>query len=202
MWTLLGEGGAGYGGKLRPEIEKSEREGLRQEGLVAVEKRNNGAFWLTVTDKGWDWAEQHLADALPERTQGGSFVLQAWLARLKGFLRARDIRLYQIFADQAEVLSPPRDSAVIPGHAELRERIRTAYQQIAGGFDRRLLLRDLRPRLLDLDRKLVDAALMRMLRDGEVSMMQLDYRPDVTDEDRAASLQIGNEPRHIIWIVK
>jgi hypothetical protein len=94
------------------------------------------------------------------------------------------------------------DKPVVPDHAELRQRIRNAYHEVAGGFDRRVLLRDLRPKLNDIDRGLVDATLMQMLRDQEISLMQLDYRPDVSGEDHTAALHIGNEPRHIIWISK
>ncbi|WP_027578354.1 hypothetical protein [Bradyrhizobium sp. Ai1a-2] len=200
MWALLGEGGEAYGGKLKPEIKKAEREALLKLGLIHKTKQKNGAIWLSTTDKGWDWAEQHLNEPLPEKNFGGTFVLRAWLTRLSHFLQVRGFRLSDLFLDQS-VPSPDKPAAQHPPeHAELRERIRAAYQEVAGGFDRRLLLRDLRPRLADLDRQQVDSALMQMVRDGEASLMQLDYRPDVTDEDRAASLQIGNEPRHIIWI--
>jgi hypothetical protein len=197
MWGLLSEGGAAYGGKLKPRIDAPERSALEQAGLVEVSivKR---AYLLTVTDKGWDWAEQHLGDPLPDNVTGAS-VLHGWLARLHAFLQARGLRLSDFFVQSAPSPGAPAAQAQ-PEHAELRERIRAEYHEVAGGFDRRLLLRDLRPRLADLDRQLVDSALMQMVRDGEASLMQLDYRPDVTDEDRAASLQIGNEPRHIIWI--
>ncbi len=144
MWALLGAGGAAYGGRLKPEIAKAERAVLAQAGLIEAEKRARGAWWLTVTDRGWDWAEQHLADPLPDKTFGGAFVLQAWLARLQAFLHARYVRLAEVLATQPE---PPRaspDVAEPRDHAELRERIRAAYLGIAGGFNRRALLKDLR----------------------------------------------------------
>jgi hypothetical protein len=197
MWALLGEGGEAFGGKVKPEIGKDEREALAHAGLIAVEKRERGAFWLVVTEKGWDWAERNLAVPLPEKAFGGAFVLRAWLSRLQGFLQARDLRLAELFvATPGEPPRPPEEPT------DLRQRIRRAYHDIAGGFDRRVLLRDLRPRLNDVDRGLVDATLMQMLRDQEISLMQLDYRPDVSGEDHAAALQIGNEPRHLIWISK
>jgi hypothetical protein len=200
MWALLGEGGEAYGGGVKPVIEKGEREALVQAGLIEAEKRERGAFWLTVTDEGWDWAEKHLAEPLPERTFGGAFVLQAWLSRLKYFLQAKNIRLVEVLiAEKANLGSTAPDQLV---HGELRDRIRAAYHELAGGFNRRVLLRDLRPKLGEFERAQVDEALMQMLRDEEATLMQLDFRPDVTDQDRAASLQIGNEPRHIIWISK
>ncbi|TAI66081.1 hypothetical protein [Bradyrhizobium sp. Leo170] len=198
MWGLLSEGGAAYGGKLKPRIDPPERSALEQAGLVEVTTVKR-AYLLTVTDKGWDWAEQHLGDPLPDNVTGAS-VLHGWLARLHTFLQARGLRLSDFFVEQSVPVTDAPAAQHRPEHAVLRERIRAAYQEVAGGFDRRLLLRDLRPRLADLDRQQVDSALMQMVRDGEASLMQLDYRPDVTDEDRAASLQIGNEPRHIIWI--
>src|ERR1700761_3496846 len=74
LWALLGAGGCGHGGKLKPEIKKAERDALERAGLVEVKKKNR-AYWLAVTDKGWDWAEQHLRDPLPEKSQSGTFVL-------------------------------------------------------------------------------------------------------------------------------
>ncbi|WP_454647670.1 hypothetical protein [Bradyrhizobium liaoningense] len=198
MWTLLGDGGAGFGGKLTPKIEKPERDALLGAGLITVERRERGALLLTVTDRGWEWAEHHLADPLPQRTQGGAFVLRAWLSRLQKFLQSRQLRLYELFAsDETEEAKPDPSTE----YGKIREQIRAAYREAAGGFDRRLLLRNLRPRLAGIDRELIDSTLLRMVREGEASLMQLDYRPDVTDDDRAASIQIGNEPRHIIWIV-
>jgi hypothetical protein len=41
-----------------------------------------------------------------------------------------------------------------------------------------------------------------MQREEEASLMQLDNRVDITDADRGAALQIGSEPRHILWISK
>jgi hypothetical protein len=202
MWALLGVGGAAYGGRLNPEIAKTERAALVQMGLIESEKRERGALWLTATDRGWDWAEQHLADPLPDKTFGGAHVLRTWLERLQAFLRARDVRLAEVLATQPEPSPAKPDVAKALDHAELRERIRAAYLDVAGGFNRRALLSDLRARLPEIDRSVMDVALKRLQRDDEASLMQLDNRMDVTDADRGAALQIGNEPRHIIWISK
>ena len=134
---------------------------------------------------------------LPEKAFGGAFVLRAWLSRLQGFLKARDLRLADLFVVGSATPPQPTEDPT-----DLRQRIRHAYHDVAGGFDRRVLLRDLRPMLSDIDRGLVDATMMQMLRDQEISLMQLDFRPDVSGEDHAAALHIGNEPRHLIWISK
>jgi DNA-binding MarR family transcriptional regulator len=202
MWALLGAGGEAYGGKLKPEIEKAEREALKRAGLIESEERERRAIWLSVTDKGWDWAEQHLAASLPDKTQSGAFVLRAWLTRLQEFLRVRKLRLAQFITAEPELAQTESDPAPSPDHVELRELIRGAYLEIAGGFNRRALLRDLRAKLDVIERSSLDTALKRMQREEEASLMQLDNRLDITEEDRRAALQIGNEPRHILWITR
>ena len=83
----------------------------------------------------------------------------------------------------------------------MRERIRGAYLDISGGrLNTRVLLRDLRGKLQDIERSTLDAALDRMQRDQEASLYQLDNRAEITEADRAAAIYFGNEPRHILWI--
>jgi hypothetical protein len=199
MWALLGAGGAAFGGQLKPEIEKAEREALLKLELVTVEKRQR-SNWLEVTDRGWHWAEQHLADPLPDKAFGGSFVLRAWLTRLKAFMQVRDFRLADVLGPQAKQAQPRADLTTSLDYAELRERIRAVYLEVTGGFNRRALLKDIRSRLPHMERSILDAALKRMQREEDASLMQLDNRIEVTDADHEAALQIGSEPRHILWI--
>jgi hypothetical protein len=204
MWALLGNGGAGFGGALKPEIEKDEREALLAAGLITKETRSR-SFWLEVTDRGWHWAEEHLADSLPDKTFGGAFVLRAWLTRLQCFMRTRGVGLAEVLVqppaqDRGEQTHEPEISE---SHRSLRERIRGAYLEVTGGgFNKRALLKDIRARLHSVDRQALDEALKRMQREDEASLMQLDNQVEITDADRAAALHIGNEPRHILWIAQ
>jgi hypothetical protein len=195
MWALLGAGGGAFGGELIPKVEKAERAALEKAGLVTVEKRQR-SYWLDVTDKGWHWAEGHLGDALPDKSFGGAFVLRTWLTRLQAFMQVHEVRL-------ADVLGPQTKSVgdrLSTGYAELRERIRAVYLEIAGGFNKRALLKDIREHLRQVDRSALDDALKRMQREEDASLMQLDNRVEITEADRAAALYIGSEPRHILWI--
>ncbi len=198
MWALLGAGGAAFGGKLKPEIRGPERETLKSHGLITVEKRQR-SFWLDVTDRGWDWAENHLADALPDKTFGGAFVLRAWLTRLQVFMRAHHIRLAEVLAPQ----TPPVESGNgEPPYPQLRERIRAAYLEITGGFNRRALLSDIRSKLGDVDRVVIDQALERMHFEDGTMLMTLDNPREITADVKAAELVFRGEPMHILWIVK
>jgi hypothetical protein len=204
LWAVLGNGGSGFGGLMKPVVEKAEREALAASGLITFEKRKGGAFWLEVTDRGWRWAEEHLGDSLPDKTYGGAFVLRAWLTRLQAFMQARSIGLAEVLGPQVthrqERPTEPPESA---DDAALRERIRRAYLDVTGGsFNTRALLSHIREHLPDIDRATLDGELKRMQRDDEASLMQLDNRAEITDADHNAALHIGSEPRHILWITR
>ncbi len=205
MWALLGDGGAGIGSALKPEVERAEREALEQSGLITVEKRVR-PFRLEVTDHGWRWAEEHLADALPDKTFGGAFVLRAWLTRLQSFMLARGVGLAEVLGPQADGEAKSADTgptiaSPAVDYDRLRERIRKAYLEVTGGsFNKRALLRDIRQKLQNVDRSHLDDALNRMQRDDEASLMRLDNSVEITEADRTAALYIGREPRHILWI--
>jgi hypothetical protein len=134
-------------------------------------------------------------------------VLQAWLTRLKAFMDAREFVLADILGPQSSTRGQPSHQdavaptpASLPDYPALRERIRTTYREVTGGFNRRALLSDVRARLQDVERATLDEALKRMQREGDAALMQLDNKPEITDADRAAALHIGQEPRHILWI--
>jgi len=210
LWALLGNGGAGFGGAMKPEIKKAEREALLRAGLITEEPRAR-AKWLEVTDRGWRWAEEHLSDSLPDKSYGGAFVLRAWLTRLQAFMRARNIGLADVLGSQERRPQSVNDRGAVAtpeGRAPLdyqmlRERIRKAYLDVTGGsFNTRALLSDIRERLRDIGRDMLDGALKRMQREEDASLMQLDNRAEITDADNAAALYIGSEPRHILWITR
>jgi hypothetical protein len=203
LWALLANGGEGFGNEIKPEVEKAEREALLKAGLISVEKRKR-AFWLTVTDRGWRWAEDHLSDSLPDRSYAGTLILAGWLRHLHVFMRATKTSLAEIMAplssDTARCGKPEMVGSSTD-RSSLNERIRAAYLSVTGGsFNKRALLADLRRHMSDIDRNVLDDALVRMQRQGDAALMQLDNRPDITQADREAAIQIGQEPRHILWI--
>jgi hypothetical protein len=192
LWALLANGGEGFGNELKPEVKRAEREALQEAGLISVEKRKR-AHWLSVTDRGWRWAQDHLSDKLPERSYAGTFILAGWLKHLQTFMRVSNTPL-------AEILVPKKNIGT-PDYDFLFEQIRTAYLAVTGGiFNKRALLAEIRRRLPNVDRDALDNALELMQRQGHATLMQLDNRPDITAADEAAAIHIGQEPRHILWI--
>jgi hypothetical protein len=202
LWALLArENAAGFQNELKPEPAKDDRVSLETDGLIKSEKRKNNRIWIEVTERGWDWAGSNLGAALPTQSSAGSQILQAWLIKLKRYMEIENCAL-------AEILNP-RDASKMKGdavptmvnQAAVRKRVRDAYLTISGGrLNTRVLLRELRAKLPDIDRSTIDGALVQMQSDQEASLYQLDNRSEITVADRSAALYFGNEPRHILWI--
>jgi DNA-binding PadR family transcriptional regulator len=202
LWALLvRDNAAGFQNELKPEPDKADRKALEKEGLIKSEQRGRyRRIWIEVTEKGWAWAADHLNDDLPTGSPAGSSILQAWLTRLKAYMQARNVALY-------EVLSPERarkddsEGITIGDYDTLRARIRQAYLAATGHrINSRARLSDIREKLKDIDRVTLDGALKRMQNEQEASLYPLDNKAEITDADRNAAIYFGGEPRHILWI--
>ncbi|OZA91528.1 MAG: hypothetical protein B7X76_02190 [Azorhizobium sp. 39-67-5] len=186
------------------KCDPAERGPLQDAGLIRTMKRGRGNF-IEVTDKGWDHAGRNLRTLLPEDAEGASAVLRVWLERLALFTAEQGKVLADVMASSAggpvsesEPGAPPDD-----GVDDLPGRIRDAYLAVTGGsFNARALLKDLRPRLADVPRETLDAALIGLQRAGNAILYRMDNNATLTGADRTAALSIAGEPRHMLWIPK
>ncbi|RAI29213.1 hypothetical protein CH340_23085 [Rhodoplanes serenus] len=213
VWGLLvRDGGVQFQKDIRPEPSPADRRALEAARLITVGKRTRQGIPIALTDHAWSWAADNLGTALTINTNAGTAILQGWLTRLDAYMRAQNVALADILGPQrprrsddetpAETPSAPPPSAR-PADQASRARIRAACLDLAGGaLNTRVLLRDLRAKLPDIDRATLDAALKRMEQDDEVSLMPLDNRIEIGEADRAAALHVGREPRHIVWVVR
>lgn len=228
LWALLAEGGAAAQKGFVPAIDKKDRDALEKAGLLTAEKGKRGAYRLEVTDKGWNWAGEHLGAALPagrNATKAGTPVLQAWLGRLQAYMRANGVSLAEILTAAAAgvdasggatepegtgtLAEPDRDRNPTAGpeeeapatdYAALRERIRAAYLDIARGFSKDgVPLSEIRTKLPGIDRDAVDDALRRMHGESGVTLMSLD-NPREIEAEREAALRLKGEAVHVLWI--
>jgi DNA-binding PadR family transcriptional regulator len=208
LWALLvRDNGAGFQNELKPEPDKTDREALEIAGLIKCERRGrHRRVWIEVTEKGWAWAADYLDADLPTGSPAGSAILQAWLTRLKSYMRARNVPLAEIIGPQRVRTNDTNDIAIsdttpASGYENLRARIRQAYLAVTGDqVNTRALLSQIRERLNDVDRVELDEALKRMQREQQASLYPLDNKTEITDADRAAAIYFGGEPRHILWI--
>jgi hypothetical protein len=200
LLSLIARGGEAPQKDIAPTLKASQRDGLVSVGLILKDKRKGNAIWLSVTDKGYDFAARNLDAQLPARTTAGAEILRLWLTKLKTFLEAKDICLADFLTAERELDS---EAMPQPTPRNLRERIRAAYLKTTGGeLNRRTLLKDVRSHLQDLDRGEVDSALVEMHRKEEILLLSNDNRRAITREDVDAALTLAGEPRHILWIEK
>jgi hypothetical protein len=202
LWALLGRGGGAFQKNVRPEIKQADREELKRLGLISVEKRREGrsqSYWLEVTEAGVQWAAEHLADPLPNRSLAGSLVLRDWLTALQTYLRATGQTLNDILAPPQRSPEPTRTA-----EPDVHARIRQAYLETTGGrLNARALLRDIRTRLPDIARESLDAELKAMHRAGDGAMlMALENPREITPDVAAAAVVFSGEPMHALWISK
>jgi hypothetical protein len=209
LWSLLVNGGSGLQKDIKSTFEKKDREALAAAGLITWEKNKKQAFVLTVTDKGWHWAGTAAIDCAVARSPAAADVLRGLIAHLGVYMQARNIPLAEILAAAAapptatEPQPSPPPVPTSPQPTDLRERIRAAFLKLTGDkFNTRVRLADLRALLSDLDRATQDEAIFAVAHESDADLLQLDNRIDITDADREAALQVGNEPRHLLWISK
>jgi hypothetical protein len=213
VWCLLGRHGHARQAEIIPRIERKDREALVSAGYITSEKRS-GSLSLTVEDKGWNWAGQHLRDELPPNFQ----VLQNWLIRVHQHLEKSGQTLADFIGPHSEKgseESPLKGSTSRKGCAvagkkpsramtksQLRARIEKAYLVITNGRKAvDALLSKVRAELSDLDRATVDAGLLRILQgDKKARLIQISDPKAISQEEREAAFSPGGEPFHVLWI--
>lgn len=196
------EGGA-LQQELSPAPSPALRAKLQAEGLITVTKEGRSNR-IEATDRAWSRAGANLSSLLPESATGAAGVLRQWLVRLEAFMKARDLVLADVLAPTQSMggtLAAPAQVAAPSVSLDLPARIRAAYLDVTGGrLATRALLKDLRPRLPDVPREVLDEALKQMQRDQAAILYRLDNTVELTAADHAAALHITGEPRHILWI--
>ena len=211
LWRLLGRQGTALNSEITPK--KAERDALHKAGMLSVEREGRSSR-LTVTDKGWNWAGQHLRDPLPPTMR----VLQDWLTRLHHHLDATGATLAE-FVGPAPERAPPEPKpprtrkpgakakaapkkAVPSDPDRLRARIEQAYLACTGGRKATpVRLSALRGALADLDRAAVDAVLAAILSgDPSIRLTRISDPKALDAAERAAAFDPAGEPFHEIWI--
>lgn len=66
LFALVARHGAAPQNDLGVPLEAADREALEQSGVIETTKREHNALWLSLTDKGWAWAQDHTSKALPQ----------------------------------------------------------------------------------------------------------------------------------------
>ncbi len=172
---------------LGPKLDKSGRDKLNELGLIESD-RIGGRFVHELTDRGWRLCHDILAAGPPPRSTGPAKTLYTVLGAIDRYLRCADLSLADLFGSDGQT----------PATAE--DRIRHAYAGLAprpGGW---VSLTHLRSELADTPRDEVDAALHKLFRAADVSLIPEENQKVLTAADRDAAVVIGDENKHLIAI--
>lgn len=212
LWCLLGKQGSALQGEVVPKVDAADRKALVAGQHLSTERQGR-SIRLTVTDKGWDWAGQHLRVPLPPNFR----VLQDWLERIDRHLTTTGETLAGLIGTPAppEPAAPKpkrrraaRPTVPIPAKPkkltakQVRARIEDAYISLTDGQKAQAVrLSALRARLSELDRATVDAGLGAILAgDPTARLSQLSDPKSLTAEEREAAYSPAGDPFHLIWI--
>jgi hypothetical protein len=170
----------------RISLKKDYRDDLRERGLIKVTEK---PLVLELTEKGWGQAIQELDAGVPERAGSAGGALYVILEFLRGLVDHLGVAPAELFTLRFGKAS----SAASP--ADFEERIRKAYSEVASPGEYVPLVK-LRAAL----RSDIDDTLVRMNREDDVHLIQNSQQGDLTGDDRAAAVTIGNQDRHLIAI--
>ena len=195
LWRLLVEGGEGFKNQMKPELGAKDRRMLENSGLIVSEprkvpgKKRGRPLFITLTERGWEWAASHLDAEISTRSNAAAPVLHAIMTRLKSHLQCQQVSLADFLCDQAS-----------PG--DIASRVRQAYAHLSGGrWGVRVRLADIRAALADIRGASLDEILHEMEANRTLVLYPMDDPQEIRPEDESAALpnSVG-DPRHIAYM--
>ncbi len=192
MITLMGEGRPLSNTEMREAhglvLDGRERTRLNDLGYVRSTREGRAPFVHELTDKGWQWCREELTAGRPRSSREESLgkALYAVLAGIGRYLDHIDQGLADVFH-----VAPP---------ASVEDRIRACYRELAGRPGAYVGLTDLRRELDGVPRAEVDAALLRLNVDRNVTLAPQEDQRRLTRQDRDAALVVGTQDVHLLSI--
>lgn len=187
---------------LGPTLEAGSRRKLVDLGLIEAATPTR-FIELTLTEKGWDFCTNLYSGEAPAGANPATRALFTMMRGLERFMVRRDIVPAQIFAEPesgADAESAP-DTEDSSDTARVTGRIRDAYARLAGRPGESIGLRALRTELLDIERGILDAALLELQLERGVSLIPQENQILLTAEDHDAALVVGTQRTHLLAIV-
>ncbi len=198
MWNLLFTGDEPMVSKAKPGVDKKKLAPLLDAGLVVLEKRGR-ANHIVLTDRAWQWAEENL-DAQFSTSLNATIALRGLLPRLKHYLKQTGTPMAELLG-AVEAAEEARPESPAPEPNSIDDAIRDAYLALSGGqWETRVRLAPLRKKLTAFRRETQDQALLSLQACGRLVLYRLDDPQDTFEEDRAAALYIGSDPRHLVYM--
>jgi hypothetical protein len=174
-------------------FKKPSREKLN--GLDYVRTRTEGRVMVhRLGDAAWDRFQEPLNfDGARPRAFGAA--LGALLAAVRRDLERNSRSLAMAFAPELDEPAPRS-----PVEADLTDRIREVYAATASQPGAWVSIADIRRKLGDVSPAAVDSALRRLEQAADVNIVPESNQKALSEEDRAAGVTIGDQPKHFLAI--
>jgi hypothetical protein len=175
------------------ELKKPSRDKLNRLGYIKTSTEDRVmVHWLG--DAAWDRFRKPLNfDGARPRAFGAA--LGSLLAAVQRDLERNNRSLAMAFAP--ELVEPaPRPAADV----DLIDRIRDAYAATASAPRAWVSIADIRRKLGDVDRPILDAALRQLEQAPDVNIVPESNQKMLSEEDRRAAVTIGDQPKHFLAI--
>ncbi|GAB3443999.1 hypothetical protein [Actinophytocola sediminis] len=171
-----------------PELTKELNVDLRKDGRDRLNKQDlirswqeNRRYVHRITDEGVKWCVGELVTVEPPPRSGALVRAVFGIARLLASQPGVDLR---------ELISP----------SDLETLIRRAYGELSVKPQDWVRLAKLRPKLNGADKSEVDGVLLKMIKTGTVHLAPHSDRKSLTDDDRSAAIQLGDQDKHLVAI--
>jgi hypothetical protein len=186
------------------ELKAPNRNRLVQLGLIEVRKERQRLF-LNLTDRGWAHALAAIGTEVPARAGAAGAAVYRLVASLRNYLATSGFAPADFFAPRGEEKAAgapalPRRSPSAPSVSDVAALIRKAYGNLAAAPRESVELVRIRAALGEISRSQVDAALIDLSSSADVHIFPESNQKTLTADDRAASVSIGNQDKHLIVI--
>jgi hypothetical protein len=182
---------------VRLELKAASRNRLVQLGLIEVRKEGQRLF-LNLTDRGWGQSLSAIGATPPPRAGAAGAAVYRLVGSLRNYLGRSGFAAADFFAPAEPAL--PSRPPVVQSIGEIAELIRKAYGDLAKAAGESVQLTRIRAALGDISRSRIDAALIEMSGFADVRIFPESNQKTLTADDRAASVSIGNQDKHLIAI--
>lgn len=196
FWALTREG----------EFTKSEagskarvadiNEILIKPGLLDGRKKGS-ALQLKANDRTWEWASSHLHEEFPWKSRAALGFLNLLRQKTAAYLECESVPLAELWRSR---LVPSATQSVAPGLSS--ESLRALLFELGGGqYATPVRLRAIRARLdPHYPRAGQDELLLDLVRQGWIEVWPNDNPQDLTPEDDAARLDLGDRRRDLVYL--
>lgn len=175
--------------RLGPKLDKRGRDRLNSLGLI--ESTRSRPLTHELTDSGWALCRELFGAATPARSTGQGRALYTLLRALGAHFERAELAPADVFlpATVSEQAASTPDTV-----------LRAAYHRLSTAPGSWVGLARLRDEVPYLSREAVDAALVELYREPGVSLIPEENQKVLTEADRAAAVEIGNQNKHLIAI--